>query len=175
MKKNILLLLMCLFSIQCGYHLRGTGSFLPAHIKKINIPMFKNLTTRFELDLKLTHSVIDEMVARGKVEITEDMQSADAVLIGEIVSFTATPIAFSRGKEGRETTTADRYKITVVARITLKDMVNQKIIFSNPNFMYQDEYEVPEGTDFETVESEALDKIAEKFARSLVVNMLEGF
>jgi len=169
MKKNILLLFMCLFSIQCGYHLRGTGSFLPAHIKKINIPMFKNLTTRFELDLKLTHSVIDEMVARGKVEITEDMQSADAVLIGEIVSFTATPIAFSREA------TADRYKITVVARITLKDMVNQKIIFSNPNFMYQDEYEVPEGTDFETVESEALDKIAEKFARSLVVNMLEGF
>jgi len=160
---------MCLFSIQCGYHLRGTGSFLPVHIKKINIPMFKNLTTRFELDLKLTHSVIDEMVARGKVEITEDMQSADAVLIGEIVSFTATPIAFSREA------TADRYKITVVARITLKDMVNQKIIFSNPNFMYQDEYEVPEGTDFETVESEALDKIAEKFARSLVVNMLEGF
>ena len=171
MKKNILLLLMCLFSIQCGYHLRGTGSFLPAHIKKINIPMFKNLTTRFELDLKLTHSVIDEMVARGKVEITEDMQSADAVLIGEIVSFTATPIAFSGGRQA----TADRYKITVVARITLKDMVNQKIIFSNPNFMYQDEYEVPEGTDFETVESEALDKIAEKFARSLVVNMLEGF
>ncbi len=131
--------------------------------------MFKNLTTRFELDLKLTHSVIDEMVARGKVEMTEDMESADAVLIGEITSFKATPIAFS--KEA----TADRYNIIVAASITLKDLVNQKIIFSNPNFIYQDEYEVPEGTDFETVESEALDKIAEKFARSLVTNILEGF
>jgi len=131
--------------------------------------MFKNLTTRFELDLKLTHSVIDELVARGKVEIAEDTKSSDAVLIGEIVSFQALPIAVSREAS------ADRYNIIVVTRITLKDLVNQKIIFSNPNFRYLEVYEVPEGEDFETVESEALDKIAEKFARSLVTNILEGF
>ena len=169
MKKVYVLLLSCLVFLQCGYHLRGTGSFLPTHIKKMNIPMFKNRTTRFELDVKLTHSVIDEMVTRGKVEITEDMRSADAVLLGEIVAFRVTPIAFD--KEA----TADRYKIVVGAKIILKDLTSQKIIFSNPNFTYQEEYEVPEGTDFETVESEALDKVAEKFARSLVTNMLEGF
>jgi hypothetical protein len=131
--------------------------------------MFKNLTTRFELDLKLTHSVIDELVARGKVEIEKDMESADAVLIGEIVSFRATPVAVSKEAS------ADRYNIIVVTRITLKDTVTNKIIFSNPNFRYHEVYEVPEGEDFETVESEALDKIAEKFARSLVTNILEGF
>jgi hypothetical protein len=135
----------------------------------MNIPMFKNLTTRFELDLKLTQSVIDEMVARGKVEITGNMESADAILIGEIISFRVIPIAFS--KEA----TADRYNITVVAKIVLKDLANQKIIFSNPNFQYLEEYEVPEGVDFETVESEALDKVAVKFARSLVSTILEGF
>jgi outer membrane lipopolysaccharide assembly protein LptE/RlpB len=168
-KRILILTFTCLFFLQCGYHLRGTGSFLPPHIKRVNIPMFKNLTTRFELDLKLTHSVIDELVARGKVEIAEDTQSADAVLIGEIVTFQAQPIAVSREAS------ADRYNIIVVTRITLKDLVNQKIIFSNPNFRYLEVYEVPEGEDFETVESEALDKIAEKFARSLVTNILEGF
>jgi outer membrane lipopolysaccharide assembly protein LptE/RlpB len=169
MKRILILTFICLFFLQCGYHLRGTGSFLPPHIKRVNIPMFKNLTTRFELDLKLTHSVIDELVARGKVEIAEDTKNADAVLIGEIVSFRALPIAVSREAS------ADRYNIIVVTRITLKDLVNQKIIFSNPNFRYLEVYEVPEGEDFETVESEALDKIAEKFARSLVTNILEGF
>ncbi len=169
MKRILILTSICLFFLQCGYHLRGTGSFLPPHIKRVNIPMFKNLTTRFELDLKLTHSVIDELVARGKVEIAEDTKSSDAVLIGEIVSFQALPIAVSREAS------ADRYNIIVVTRITLKDLVNQKIIFSNPNFRYLEVYEVPEGEDFETVESEALDKIAEKFARSLVTNILEGF
>ncbi len=169
MKRIFILTFTCLFLLQCGYHLRGTGSFLPPHIKRVNIPMFKNLTNRFELDLKLTHSVIDELVARGKVEIAEDTKSADAVLIGEIITFQAHPIAVSREAS------ADRYSIIVVTRITLKDLVNQKIIFSNPNFRYLEVYEVPEGQDFETVESEALDKIAEKFARSLVTNILEGF
>lgn len=169
MKKILMLTFICLFFLQCGYHLRGTGSFLPSHIHRVNIPMFKNLTTRYELDLKLTHSVIDELVARGKVEIAEDLKSADAVLIGEIVSFSAHPIAVSREAS------ADRYNIIVVTRITLKDLVNQKILFSNPSFRYLEVYEVPEGEDFETVESDALDKIAEKFARSLVTNILEGF
>ena len=169
MRKIIFLLLICFVLIQCGYHLRGTGSFLPEHIQKIHIPMFKNQTTRFQLDLKLTQSVIDEIVARGKVEISGDSTAADAILVGEIISFRAIPIAF--GVEA----TADRYNIIVVTKIILRDLVNNKIIYSNPNYSYQYEYQVPEGADFESVESEALDKLAERFARSLVITMLEGF
>lgn len=169
MRKIILLFLICLIFVQCGYHLRGTGSFLPDHIQKINIPMFKNQTTRFQLDLKLTQAVIDEIVARGKVEISGDPTAADAILVGEIISFEAVPIAF--GVEA----TADRYNIIVVTKIVLRDLVNNKIIYSNPNHSYQYEYQVPEGADFESMESEALDKLAERFARSLVITMLEGF
>ena len=161
------LLGFCLVS--CGYHLRGTGSFLPSHIKKVHVPMFKNNTTRYQLDLKLTQSVIDEVVARGNVEFIGDLQSADAVLTGEIVTFQATPIGYS-GEA-----TADRYKITIITKITLRDMVNNRIIFSNPYFPYQTEYEVPEGTDFETIEMEAIDNIAVKYARSLIITILEGF
>lgn len=169
MKKNLFLIFLCLLLVECAYHLRGTGSSLPTHIKKINIPMFKNLTSRFELDVKLTQKVIDEMVARGKVDVTADIQSADAILRGEIISFNATPIAFSG------TGTADRYNIIITAKIILRDLVNNKIIFSNPHYVYQEEYEVPEGADFETVETEAIDKVAEKFARSLIITILEGF
>jgi len=168
-KKIIFLFLICLVLCRCGYNLRGTGSFLPEHIQKINIPMFKNLTTRFQLDLKLTQAVIDEIVARGKVEISGDPTDADAILVGEIISFNAIPIAF--GVEA----TADRYSIIVVTKIVLRDLVNNKIIYSNPSHSYQDEYQVPEGADFESVESEAIDKLAERFARSLVITMLEGF
>jgi hypothetical protein len=156
-------------SLQCGYHLRGTGSSLPPYIKVIDIPMFVNRTTRFELNVKLTQQVIDELVARGKVEITADMDRADAVLLGEITAFRATPIGFG------EEATADRYSIMIAAKVVLRDLVQKKVIFSNPSFIYQGEYEVPEGADFESVETEALDEIAEKFARSLVVAILEGF
>lgn len=169
MRKFALVLLLCGTFCGCGYHLRGTGSSLPSHITRVYVPMFTNSTTRFELELKLTQKVIDEMVARGKVDVTSDKASAEAALTGDVISFIANPIAFSG--EG----SADRYNITVVAKITLRDLTTNRVIFSNPNFAYQEEYEVPEGTDFETVESEAIDKVAEKFARSLMITILEGF
>jgi len=169
MKKYLILFLVCSLMVSCGYHLRGTGSSLPPHIKKIQVPMFKNNTPRFELDVKLTQSVIDELVARGKVEITDDTASADAVLIGEISSFRVNPIAFSG------TDTADRYNITIVARITVRDLVEDRVFFSNPNFVYKKEYEVEEGADFESVETKAIEEISGNFARSLVIMILEGF
>ncbi|MFQ6069056.1 MAG: LPS assembly lipoprotein LptE [Candidatus Aminicenantales bacterium] len=169
MRKCVFLLLLSLLLFDCGYHLRGTGSFLPPHIRRISIPTFKNLTTRFELDVKLTRSIIDELVARGKVEVVSDSGKADAVLEGEIVSFVVNPIAFS------EKDSADRYNIIITARLTLKDLVEDKVIYSNPAFIYQEEYRVPEGVDFETVETEALEKVAPRFARSVVITLLEGF
>jgi outer membrane lipopolysaccharide assembly protein LptE/RlpB len=168
--KIILLAGLALFLAgRCGYRLRGTGGFLPTHIKKVSVPMFKNLTTRFELDLKLTQSVINELVARGRVELAADEEHADAVLNGEIVSFNVQPMAFS----GQAT--ADRYNIVIVARIVLRDRVLKRVLFSNPSYQYIEEYEVPSGRDFESMETEALDKVAEKFARSLVITILEGF
>jgi len=169
MKKIILLFLISSLFLQCGYHLRGTGSSLPPHIKVLSVPMFANRTTRFELDLKLTQGVIDEMISRGKVEITDEMDNADAVLIGEILRFNANPIGF--GGDAM----ADRYNISIVAKVILRDLVQKKVIFSNSSFVYQGEYDVPEGVDFESLETEAIDEMAVKFARSLVVSILEGF
>lgn len=132
--------------------------------------MFKNLTTRFQLDLKLTRAVIDEIVARGKVEVVTDNRQTDALLSGEVLTFVVTPIAFTPGKS-----TADRFNIFIVAKIVVRDNIQKKAVFSNPAYTYQEEYEVPEGSDFESLESEALDRVAEKFARQLVIAILEGF
>ncbi len=168
-RRIVVLLAAALMAVSCGYRLRGTGSYLPSHIKRISIPMFKNLTTRFELDLKLTQAVINEMTARAKVEVLSETGRGDAVLIGEVTSFRVNPIAFS-GEAA-----ADRYNITVTARIVLRDLVNKKVLFSNPSFVYVKEYEVPQGSDFESLETEAIGKVAEEFARTIVGNILEGF
>ncbi len=165
----VCLIFLGLLCLHCGYGLRGTGSSLPPHITSIHIPMFKNMTTRYQLDLKLTESVRDELVGRGKVEIKADSSDADAVMIGEIVSFAAHPIGFG------EDASADSYNIVIVARIVLRDLVNNNVLFSNPHFTYQEEYDVPEGTDFETVQQEAIERVALKFARTLIINILEGF
>lgn len=153
----------------CGYRLRGTGSSLPPGIRTVSVPVFRNLTTRYELDVKLTRAVIDELVARGQVSVAADPAAADAVLEGEITGFTANPIGFTGAGQ------ADRYTLTVTAKVTLKERATAKALFTNPAFVYQQEYGVPPGSSFESVQTEAIDKIAGKFARSLVVSILEGF
>jgi hypothetical protein len=157
------------FAAGCGYRLRGTASSLPPRVKTLSVPMFKNQTTRFELDVKLTRAVINEFVARGKVALVADPAAADAVLEGEITGFTANPIGFSGANQ------ADKYAITMTAKVTLKERAAAGPLFANPSFIYQQEYDVPPGSSFESVQTEAIDKIAEKFARSLVVAILEGF
>ncbi len=169
MRKFLIIISLILLGLSCGYGLRGTGSSLPPHVRTINVPMFENNTTRFQLDLKLTESVRDELTARGKVEITPDRTGADAILIGEIIAFTVNPIGFGQDA------TASSYNIVVVAKIVLRDLVNNRILFSNPNYSYQQDYDVPEGTDFESVQQAAIEVIAVKFARTLVINILEGF
>jgi hypothetical protein len=169
MRKLLILMSLVLFGLSCGYSLRGTGSSLPPHIRTINVPMFENNTTRFQLDLKLTESVRDELTARGEVEVSPERTGADAVLIGEITAFTVNPIGFGQDA------TASSYNIVVVAKIVLRDLVNNRVLFSNPHFSYQQSYDVPDGTDFESVQQAAIDAIAVKFARTLVMNLLEGF
>ncbi len=156
-------------SAACGYSLRGTGSFLPPTIKKIQVPQFVNKTTRFDLDRTLTQGVIDEFVARGKVEITSDAAAADATLAGTITTFSAAPSGFSRSGS------ADHYTIYLVVSVTLTETKTKQVLYTNPSYIYQEDYEVPEGRDFESVQTDALKRIAEKFARNLVVSILEGF
>jgi Lipopolysaccharide-assembly len=166
--KKLAFLAACLLTVSCGYIPVGTGGSLPPEIKRIQVPLFENRTTRFQLDLKLTQAVIDEIVARGKIEITTDAAKADAILIGRILTFTATPIAFSNK-------TADRYDIQVVTEITLKETKTDRVIFTNPSYAFKTDYQVPQGTDFESSQSKALDSLAQLYARSLIVAILEGF
>jgi len=162
------LVLAATFVSACGYVPVGTGA-LPAGIKRLQVPLFTNLTTRFQLDLKLTQAVTTEFASRGKVEITTDAERADAILLGRILTFAVNPIGFSNQR------TADRYEILVVAEIILKEAKTGRVIFTNPAYMFKTDYQVPEGQDFESKESEALESLALLFARGLIVAILSGF
>ncbi len=117
----------------------------------------------------MTRSLVNELVARTGVTIVADQKQADGLLLGEILSFKVQPIAFSAAG------IATRFKITVITSIVFTDLINQRVIFQDENFIYTEEYEIPEGLDFETMENRALDQMAEKFARQLVVSLVEGF
>jgi hypothetical protein len=59
--------------------------------------------------------------------------------------------------------------------VTLKETKSGRVIYANPSFNYKTDYQVPQGQDFESSETEALDNLAKLFARGLIVAILEGF
>jgi hypothetical protein len=164
-----------LWSPGCGYSLAGRGSFLPESIKTIGVPLFTNSSQVFDIERRLTERVRSEFIGRGKYRVLPDAAGADAVLTGEISSVTLTPSSFN------EQQLATRYVITVTTKLEFKDVKADKILWSNPAWQFREEYEVTnasEATDvnaFFGQEANALDRIAQNFARSVVSAILEAF
>jgi len=93
----------------CGYSLSGRGSFLPAYIRVIGVPMFVNSTTVFDVEKRITDRVMSELIGRGKYTVKPDATGVDGLLTGEISSITLAPAAFTPDRQ------ATRYALTLTA------------------------------------------------------------
>ena len=171
----VLSLITTLGSTGCGYALAGRGSFLPATIMTIGIPAFANHTTVFNLETLLTEKVRAEFIGRGKYKILPDTAGVDALLTGEVQSAILTPISFTADQ------LASRYALTVTARIELRDVRASKVLWENPSIVFRQEYEAQSGRDardpaaFFGQDTNALDRMATDFARTIVSSILEAF
>jgi hypothetical protein len=159
----------------CGYALAGRGSFLPATIMTIGIPAFANHTTVFNLETLLTEKVRAEFIGRGKYKILPDSTGVDALLTGEVQSAILTPVSFTADQ------LASRYALTVTARIELRDLRESKLLWENPSVAFRQEYEAQSGRTaqdpaaFFGQDTNALDRMATDFARTIVSSILEAF
>jgi hypothetical protein len=82
LSRRVLLLAAVLAQSGCGYSLAGRGSFLPAYIQRIGIPVFENETAVFDLNRQVTERVRSEFIGRGKYTIVPESTGVDAVLTG---------------------------------------------------------------------------------------------
>jgi len=159
----------------CGYALAGKGSFLPAYIQTIGVPTFTNRTTVFNLETELTQKVRAEFVGRGKYRIVPDATGVDAVLTGEVTSAIPSVSSFTA------TQLASRYTITVTARVELRDLRENKVLWENPSLIFRQDYEAQSGTGaldpaaFYGQDRSALDRMSSDFARTIVSAILEAF
>ncbi len=171
----LVLMLAVLAQSGCGYSLAGRGSFLPAYVKRIGIPLFKNGTTVFNLDQMVTDKVRSEFIGRGKWTIVPDQSGVDALVSGTITSVTLTPVAFNTGQQ------ATRYALAMTGSVEFKDMQANKVIWTNPGMSYREEFDVPASSntlDTSTYfgqNANALDRLSSEFSRALVSAILEAF
>jgi len=171
----VLLLASAVSFAGCGYTLAGKGSSLPPSVRTVGIPLFINGTPIFDLEQVLTQRVRVEFISRGKYSVVPDATGTDAVLTGEITSVSLQPTAFNEQQQ------AARYAITVVIKVELKDLKQNKTLYENPGLTFRDEYEVTSGAtnaspaDFLGQNRDALDRLSQDFARTVVSTILEAF
>jgi hypothetical protein len=159
----------------CGYTLAGRGSFLPAYIRTIGIPAFTNRTTVFNLETMLTQKVRAEFIGRGKYQILPESTGVDALLNGEVTAVSIQPASLNPQQ------LASRYAITMQARVELRDLRENKVLWENPGILFRQEYEATTSrtnTDpaaFFQQDTSGLERISSEFARTIVSAILEAF
>lgn len=173
---SALVLLAALASSSCGYTLAGRGSFLPETIRTIGIPNFVNRTPYFEVEQVLTERVRSEFIGRGKYKVQPQDTGVDAVLKAEITSIAITPASFNQDQQ------ASRYVISVVVSVQFVQVEGEKVLWQNPNQVFREEYALTSGGSgvldpaaFFGQASNAVDRMATDFARTLVSAILEAF
>jgi outer membrane lipopolysaccharide assembly protein LptE/RlpB len=171
----VALVAVVLLSEGCGYSLAGRGSFLPAYIRTIGVPLFANTTQVFEIERRVTERVRNELLGRGKYTVLPQETGVDAVLSGTISSISLMPAAFTPQQQ------ASRYVLIMSASIEFKDVKSGKVLWSNPSLQFREEYEVTteaSATDvnaFLGQDVNAQDRLAAEFARTVVSAILEAF
>lgn len=175
MSRRLLASALALGLTGCGYALVGKGIAVDPSIKRIGVPLFKDVTGKPGLDQKVTQKVIEELLKRGRFDVVQQATGVDAVVEGELLSYRAQPVGFSRDASG-DTTQASRYAITLTAKVTYRKVGQQEPIWQNGSFSFRDEYDVGDSAEsFFDREDQAIDRLTTSFAQSLVSAMLEAF
>ena len=181
-RDGLCLCVLCLLGVLCvaaesgcGYALAGRGSFLPVYIHTIGVPTFLNRTTVFNLETMLTQKVRSEFIGRGKYQILPQNSGVDALLTGEVTSVAIAPASFNQQQF------ATRYAIALTAKIELRDMRENKVLWENASVMFRQEYEATAGTNaldpaaFFQQDANAFERMSTEFARTIVSAILEAF
>ena len=175
MARGMALGFLCTSLAGCGYSLAGRGAFLPDYIKIVGVPTFTNRTAVFNLETMLTQKVRSEFIGRGKFQILPEATGVDALLAGEVVAVNIQPASFTPNQ------LASRYAITMVAKIELRDLRENKVLWENPSVTFRQEYDATGGravidpAAFFQQDTNALERLSTEFARTIVSAILEAF
>jgi len=155
----------------CNYQTAGHVVNLPADVRTIAIPTFKNETTTYRIEQMLTSSVTREFTTRTHYHILNDpSEAADATLSGTVLSASSSPLTYNSA-----TGQAASVLVVVSMRVSLTDR-HGKVLYQNPSYLFREQYEVSQDlASFFEEDSPAFRRLSQDFARTLVSNILEGF
>ncbi len=156
----------------CGYHTAGQATHIPATARVLDVPIFTNHTQAYHVELTMTEAVIRELGSRTafKTVTTTDPGEADAVLHGDITSFTVYALTYDSS-----TNQSSSYLITITARVRLQDRAG-RVLYQNNSYLFRQQYESTQDlVSFIQEDPAAIQRLSRDFAQNLVADMTESF
>jgi hypothetical protein len=168
---SLLLTLLAVLFPACGYRVAGRANSLPPDIRTIAVPIFKNATSQFKIEQTFTSAVVQELIDRTQFRVTTNPDGADAVLYGIVKRIRPSAVTFNP-----KTGSASTLQIEVIAGVRLVDKHTKRTLFSNPEYLFREQYQISY-TPSTLIEEDpaALERLSGDFARTLVTDILENF
>ena len=141
-----------------------TKNQLPTRIRTVAVPAFQNQALRYKIETRFTEAVINEIVRRGRgLRVQSEREGADAVVDGVIKSFSFSGVLLD--ERGR----ARIFEVTITAAVTVRDQVENRVIYDNQNYVFRGEFEFAnDPRNFFNEEDPAVERMARNFAESIV-------
>jgi outer membrane lipopolysaccharide assembly protein LptE/RlpB len=162
-----LLLVLC----GCGYALVGRGANIPEDVRSVYLQPLANRTQRSQVEQALTRAIATELVNRQRFAVVGSEAEANAEIQGAVTGFGVTPVTFD--DQGRAT----EYEISITAQITFKRVGEEgAVLWKSDRYTFRENYPVdPSAAEYFDREDQAIETASERFAETLVTNLLEGF
>ena len=116
----------------CGYGTRGS---LPDHIKTVAVPIFKNRTLEPGVESAITSGVVNAFSSGGRVKVVP-IDQADAILQGEVVSYSLDGLAFD------QTANVRAYRLRVVLNVEFRDVRKSAMLWRQEGLSETSDFQV---------------------------------
>ena len=125
---------LLLSTADCGYHFAERTDAIPAELKTVAIPLWKNETAEPGIETIFTNAMVKEFARKGWLKPVTQGQ-ADTILEGRIETIDVQPVSFSSVAIELE----DR--VSVVASVTLKRKKDDSILWSSSRVIGNEVYD----------------------------------
>ncbi|MDD5528574.1 MAG: LPS assembly lipoprotein LptE [bacterium] len=155
MKKNYFWVFFSLIILGCTYNFKGFSS---RNIRSVAVPVFENKTSQYELESKLTKSVIDAFIQDNRLKVL-DKSNAESILTGEILQYKREVFSYDDKENVKD------YKVEVMVKLTYKDKSGKVLLSKELSEYYL--YQVNE------TEESCVDALCSKMSLSVLKTVIE--
>ncbi len=134
MRRLMLVVVACLCA-GCGY---TTGSLLPSEYRTVGVQPFKNSISFVNegaratyiplLETKVRQAVMDRFQYDGHLRLTNNVDTADLVLRGELTSFEREELRLTDNRDVQE------YRIRITVSMVMFDNIKNQPMWEEPSF-----------------------------------------